>query len=68
MFTNTPGFCSQYAFAKRSIMRSIFCASPGRRKRSRNVRMPMSNDRPLKLMPSAYAFSTARLKSFGSPM
>ena len=32
----TPSFWSQYFFAKHSIIRSIFCASPGRRKLQRN--------------------------------
>lgn len=33
---NTPGLHLQYQLAKASIMRSIFCASPGRRKLHRN--------------------------------
>lgn len=33
---NTPGLHLQYQLAKASIMRSIFCASPGSRKLHRN--------------------------------
>ena len=36
VFVKTSGFSSQYRAAKHSIMRSIFCASPGRRKLHRN--------------------------------
>ena len=32
---NTLGFCAQYAVANDSMMRSIFCASPGSRKGER---------------------------------
>lgn len=33
---NTPGLHWQYRWANASIIRSIFCASPGRRKLHRN--------------------------------
>mmetsp|Transcript_17210 Transcript_17210/g.49113 ORF Transcript_17210/g.49113 Transcript_17210/m.49113 type:complete len:278 (+) Transcript_17210:2587-3420(+) len=45
---NTSLFSAQYRAAKVSMMRSIFWASPGRRKPDRKWRMATSNSRPEK--------------------
>lgn len=54
----TAGFCRQKRSANFSMMRSIFCASPGRRKPVRKCRMAASKARFPKSIMSTYSCST----------
>mmetsp|Transcript_7400 Transcript_7400/g.22426 ORF Transcript_7400/g.22426 Transcript_7400/m.22426 type:complete len:254 (-) Transcript_7400:1618-2379(-) len=49
------------------MMRSIFCASPGRRKSDRKWRSAWLNGAPLKSQAATYACSTSELNSARSP-
>mmetsp|Transcript_8611 Transcript_8611/g.26413 ORF Transcript_8611/g.26413 Transcript_8611/m.26413 type:complete len:394 (+) Transcript_8611:4289-5470(+) len=55
---------AQYRSANFSIMRSIFCASPGNRKPARKWRIAMSNSMPVKSSWSTYSCSTLTQKPF----
>mmetsp|Transcript_9999 Transcript_9999/g.34492 ORF Transcript_9999/g.34492 Transcript_9999/m.34492 type:complete len:252 (-) Transcript_9999:301-1056(-) len=58
----TALFNAQYRSAYFSIMRSIFWASPGRRKPLRKWRMATSNSKPVKSIASTYSWSTLTQK------
>ena len=51
----TPSFCVQKREANFSIIRSIFCASPGSQKCDKNLRSDASNVSPEKSIESTYA-------------
>ena len=63
----SPGFCLQNLSANFSIRRSIFCDSPGKRKPSRNLRMPSSKVWSVKSIASTYACITDSIGSSLSP-
>ena len=51
----TPSFCAQYRSANFSIIRSIFCASPGSQKWPRNLRSAAAKESAPKSIESTYA-------------
>mmetsp|Transcript_86463 Transcript_86463/g.222710 ORF Transcript_86463/g.222710 Transcript_86463/m.222710 type:complete len:321 (-) Transcript_86463:611-1573(-) len=66
-FANLSALSEQNFSANFSIMRSIFCASPGSRKHARKVRRAQSSSMPLKCMLSMMAFKTLMLSGLFSP-